>query len=195
MVNPTLWGPATWQFLFSCAWHCKRKDIPALHYLVFVLTPRILPCVKCREHHISNHKRVIRRLGSSYETGHDIFRYLWHLKDEVNRSMGCKSIKIDDLTERFTFHGANVDDISIGDTMTTFAISANELKEEDAFVNMCKILSEILPLPTDSELRRGLSDMQIESILALSLRTARSVRIERGFPTHSIAHYKTFAED
>ena len=100
MVNPTLWGPATWQFLFSCAWHCKRKDIPALHYLVFVLTPRILPCVKCREHHISNHKRVIRRLGSSYETGHDIFRYLWHLKDEVNRSMGCKSIKIDDLTER-----------------------------------------------------------------------------------------------
>ena len=126
MTNPTLWGPALWQALFACAWHCPPQAFDALFDLLMRQVPLLLPCQLCRRHFGERRAQVTRRAGGEPTKPLEAFVWLWHLKDQVNRSLGQRSTSLADVTERHAAFGAPVDDVALGDALE------EERAEEDA---------------------------------------------------------------
>lgn len=194
MVQPALWGPAAWQMLFACTWNCPDHLISDLRRLVEI-TGALLPCLKCRQHFARHVVRVDRRTARPVHP-RDMLFWLWCLKDEVNRELRRPSIRYDDLTQRFIFHGGGViDDVTLGDSLVIFAISATASNSNALFVELCSILANLLPLPDDSELRQHLQRIRASSVVAGAVRAARAARIERGFPELSRNHYVSMIDD
>ena len=126
-----------------------------------------------------------------------MFSWLYYLKDEVNKRGVVPprpSITFHELTERYVFHGAVVDDVELGDVLVLFAIGATVLKKEPLFVELCDLLVSLLPLPHDSELVRHLVCVDERSVVAHTVRAARAARIERGLTPLTAAHYKALVD-
>lgn len=196
MTNPVLWGPATWQALFACAWALKPADSQLFHHMLTTLLPLLIPCDKCRLHFADKKQKVTRRAKGPPDTPERAFRWVWVLKDEVNRSLRVPSITIDDLTQRFILHGPIVDDVALGDTLVLFAIDANLNGNDATFAEFANALATLLPLPSDSQILRVLCEPnEGRSILAWSLRAAKAARIERGLPMRPLSHYRIIADN
>lgn len=192
-MNPTLWGPVTWHVMLACAWTCCKEDVQALLTLVSLM-PRILPCEKCRNNHRAHLPKVLRRAKGEPRTPEQVFRFLWLLKDQVNKSLNQPSTSFEDIMERYAFHGGVVDDVKLGDTLVLFAISCHALDMEDEFLELCRVLSILLPLPHDSELKKALQLLTRRPIVPATVRAARAARVERGLTPLGISHYKTMAD-
>lgn len=193
MTNPHLWGPPLWQCLFACAWH--GADFEALRELLFVQLPLLLPCEKCRHHLVANRPAATRKAGGEPRTSAQAFRWLWFLKDEVNRSLRPRqpSIDLDDLRARYSLHGGVVDDVALGDALVLVALDARRRDLDDDFVRFCTAsLAVLLPLPADAELLLALRAMQ-RPIVANAVRCAKASRVERGLPPLPEAHYRRIA--
>lgn len=196
MTNPALWGPPVWQMLFACAWHCDASHFAELRELLLHQMPLLLPCEKCR-HHFATHKPVVdRRAHGEPRTAEHAFKWLWYLKDTINKSLRPPrpSITMDDLTERHVLHGGVVDDVALGDALVLVAIEARALDRDDLFVSMCRTLSTLLPLPEDSQLRRALA-VAGRPIVPVATRTARAARVERGLPELPASHYRILSDE
>lgn len=195
-MKPALWGPALWQALFACAWHCDAASLPRLRALLLQQVPLLLPCAKCRAHFAAHKPRVDRRAKGEPRSPEHAFRWLWYLKDEVNATLGRRSVPLDDVTERHVFHGGLVDDVALGDALVLVALEAKHLGREAVFADFCASLCALLPLPCDAELTRALCDGPPASrVVTFALRAASAARVERGLRTLSLAHYKAVAED
>lgn len=122
-----------------------------------------------------------------------MFYWLYCLKDEVNKNadLRTRSISFEDLMQRCVFHGAVVDDVLVADTLVVFAVTAKDLGLSPRFVHMCALLSELLPLPQDSQLREHLARIREPFLVADTIKAARAARIERGLPCMTPQHYKT----
>ena len=168
MVNSILWGPATWQMLFACAWHCQTQNFEHLYRLLFYEVASLLPCEKCRDHfeeniHIVNRTISKRVKSMSSSKGHpttpkEMFMWLYFLKDRVNRTLSPPQqslLSLDELTERYVLHGGVVDDVALGDTLVLFAIGARKRNTDELFISMCQTLHHILPIPDDSRAEEG----------------------------------------
>lgn len=192
MVHPSLWGPATWQLLFACAWSCPADRVDALRRVAMELVPTLLPCDRCREHARRNLARATPR---DPRTARDVFRWLHSLKREIARVERTTSLTLDEVTRRWMFTGAYVDDVAVADCLVLFAIAAEDLDGgRDQFCEMCGLLAELLPGPDDSQLRRHLSRIRREAIVIDTTCAARAARIERGLcPRSSTAHYRGVA--
>ena len=189
MYPPTLWGPPLWQALFSCAWHCT--DVAALRTLLLVQIPLLLPCAKCRDHFASKRGLVTRRAKGEPQTGEGFFKWLYYLKDEVNKTLGRRSLTLDEVTERYAFHHGAVDDVALGDALVLVAMGAKDTKRDDLFVECCHTLGALLPLPDDSQLRRALHAMQ-KPVVPNAVRAAKAARVERGLGVLTQTHYRAF---
>ena len=203
-MNPYLWGPALWQALFACAWNANNDQGVLLHRLLAELLPLLIPCEKCRAHFHKKQPIVLKNMAKATkmttpprpDAPERAFRWLWHLKDQVNQTLGTRSISMDDLTQRFLLHGPVVDDVVLGDTLVLIALDAHERKLDDHFVEFCTILGTLLPLPSDSELLRALQAKVFRRpILPSSVRAAKGARIERGLVPHELKHYKYISEE
>jgi hypothetical protein len=194
MTNPALWGPALWQALFACAWRVSRDAQQLLFDLLTRQMPPLLPCEACRAHYVKRQGRVDRRAGGPPDRQERAFRWLWYLKDEVNRANGQASIDFDDLTQRFALHGGAVDDVALGDALVLVAMEARHNDRDALFLEFCAALAALLPLPHDSELRTALLAAH-RPIVPFAVRAARAARVERGLAPFSLAHYRVAADD
>lgn len=193
-MNPYLWGPALWQALFACAWVAKPTAGKTLRRLILELLPLLLPCDKCVAHFLKKHARVTSKVKGEPDTPERAFRWLWNLKNEVNVAAHVRSIGMDDLAQRYLFHGPIVDDVLLGDSLVFVAMGAHESGRDDFFVEFCGILGSLLPLPEDSELLMALRTMK-RPVVAGAVRAAKAARIERGLPEFNHSHYKCMSEE
>lgn len=192
-MQPILWGPSLWQALFSCAWTCKTADVEALRTLLLHVIPMTLPCAKCRQHFVDHLPIVHRRARGEPKTPDHAFRWLWYLKDEVNKTLGRTSVPLSNVTEKHVFHGGIVDDVALGDTLVLVALDTHTLHRDDLFLELCTLLVRLLPLPKDSEMLRHLAHVK-RPIVPSALRVARGARVERGLKPLVLAHYKAMAD-
>ena len=190
MGNPSLWGPAAWEALFACAWACPKRELERLVAMVDA-TLATLPCKKCRRHALRARAEATRRLRGAIDCPQQMFRWLYLLKDEVNKSLGRPSPPMSDVTARYIFHsGVPVNDVALGDALVLFAVEAERDGLEIEFSVLCQSLGDLLPLPADSELRMLVGRVRPSYAVTAALRAARATRIERGFEPLGLAHYK-----
>jgi hypothetical protein len=189
-MRPVLWGPPLWQAMFACAWGCA--DLDALRALLLRQLPQLLPCAECRDHWARHRSRVTRRAGGEPRDRVHAFRWLWYLKDEVNRTLERPSLPLRDLTDRYALHGGTVDDVALGDALVLVALSARRGERDDLFVEACHTLAALLPLPADSQFRLALARARRPAITAAT-EAARAARVERGLREQSLAHYRALA--
>lgn len=192
-MKPALWGPGLWQALFACAWSCPSESESLLRDLVMRLTPALLPCVLCRSHFKEKRPDVTRQIKGEPRTASDVFRWLYYLKHEVNKTKRQKSISLDDFTLRYALHGPVVDDVLLGDALVLVAMDAHTRRLDDKYVQFCTTLATLLPIAHDAELRRALLVCR-KPIKASAVHTAQAARVERGLPTLTEQHYVTISE-
>ena len=194
MTNPVLWGPAIWQAMLASAWHCAPHNVPMLTDMLLRLVPLLLPCAKCRAHFAKHRPIVARRARGEPKTAGHAFRWIWFLKDQVNRTLSQRSISLDDLTERFALQGAVIEDVLLGDALVFMALEARALDRDALFLEFCAALHVLLPLPHDSQLRAVLACAR-RPIVPCALAAARAARVERGVPELGLARYKAVDTD
>ena len=193
-MNPTLWGPAMWRMLFACAWHCDRERFPQLETLVMVQVPLLLPCDKCRRHFLTRRVTVNRRARGVPTTPEHMFRWLYHLKDLINRELHIRSLTLDELTQRYVLHAGRVDDVDLADTLVLVAIDAVAQGQDGVFRDLCHTLGELLPLPSDSQLLVGLRNFEARgSIVRGAMRMCRAARVEHGLAVPVLKHFQALA--
>ena len=119
------------------------------------------------------------------------FRWMWYLKDEVNKTLQGYSLSLPlaSLTERYTLFGNMIDEVKVADVLVLVAISLHERKLDDVYVCFCHTLAILLPVPKDSELLHHLTIAK-PSIVAHASRASKAARIERGLPVHAF-HFRT----
>ena len=198
MTNPSLWGPTFWQMLFVCAWHCDAAHFEDLKQLVLHQMPLLLPCEKCQNHYTKHLPVVRRKAKGEPKTAEQVFKWLWDLKDQVNKSLRppVPSISLDDLTARHLLHGAIVDDVALGDTLVLVALAASEPRvgRDDLFVTFCHTLAELLPLPEGSPVMKSLQSMK-RPIRPATFHLAKCARIQRGLPVLPLRHYSYISDE
>lgn len=192
-MKPALWGPALWQALFACAWACKPEQEAQLRDLVVRLLPALLPCKLCRDHFKDKRHEVSRQAKVEPHSASEVFRWLYYLKHEVNKTKRQKSISLDDFTLRYALHGPVVDDVLLGDALVLVAIDAHTRRLDDKFLELCAVLATLLPIAHDAELRRALL-VSRRPIRAAAVHAAQAARVERGLPTLTENHYATIVD-
>ena len=215
-MRPTVWGPPLWQAMFACAWNCPADDFPILHALLLHQIPKLLPCELCRNHFVSHLPYANRRARGEPQSPQHAFRWLYYLKDEVNRSIAMgmldrarlpsEQIRVIeryltsrlspsflDITERYVLHGGVVDEVALGDVLVLMALTARQLKLDDVFVATCRSLATLLPLPHDSQFRQALARLE-GPVVTSAVDAARRARVERGLRTMTLAHYRNVAQ-
>lgn len=206
-MHSTLWGPGMWQLMFACAWSAKPEDADAVRALLLDQIPYLLPCGTCRENFSKHLAKVNRRAQgapradeyvyaraktSAARSPDHAFRWLWYLKDEVNKLTGHPSLPYAELVDRHVLHGAHLDEVVVADTLVLVALSARKLERDDLFVTFCHTLARLLPVPLDAALRQYLTATE-RPVVNAALRCARHVRIQNGRPPLVMAHYRTVA--
>lgn len=197
-MKPTLWGPPLWQAMFSCAWVCPPCSVDVLRDMLLEQLPLLLPCPKCRDHFAEHLPRVHRRAKGSPQSAEHAFRWLYLLKDEVNKSLQRRSVPLEDVVERHVFHGGVVDDVALGDVLVLMALNAVRLHREEIFVRFCHALATLLPLPDDSQFAQvlsGISQTRARNVVPSAVRAARAARVERGLPAKPLAHYEAIVAE
>jgi len=192
-MEPTLWGPSIWQMLFSCAWMCAPVHFETLRIMVMEQIPLLLPCSQCRQNFGRHLDRINKRARGEPRNSEHMFRWLWYLKDEVNRNLGRTSIPLAHVVDRYVLHGGIIDDVALGDTLVLLSLSARSYNRDDVFIAFCNSLHILLPLPHDSEFIRHIVNVQ-RPIVTTTVRVACAARVERGIKPLVLAHYKAATE-
>lgn len=191
-MQPVIWGPALWQCMFTCAWHCPSSKIAQLTRFVRELVPTLLPCNTCKQHFKANCRKADRHTKGIPSTPEDTFVWLWYLKNNVNMSTKSKSIPLDLLYERYAFHAGTVlDQIAFADALVLVAINAQSHGLTDEFVNLCEVASELLAyaLPSRGHVLVSELKMVTKPVIAGALHVARMVRVAYDRPPLTRTHY------
>ena len=185
-MEPTLWGPGLWHLLFSIAWQCHDKVLPDLLRVILYHVPTLLPCQQCQDHYVRNHLTLRKRHGEP-TTACEAFVWLYHLKDAVNKSLHTPSISLADLRQRYRTFGARLDDVLVADTLLLVAIGNEDQGNDDVFIEFCRALANLLPLPDDSELVWSMQKMR-KPVVSYAFRACKNTRKEHGIPFPSLKH-------
>jgi len=97
-----------------------------------------------------------------------------------------------ELVDRYVLHGAHVDEVELADVLMLIAISARHTDVDDVFIRFCHRLALVLPLQSDSALRRTL-EVVGRPIVNAAHRCARNARLQHGLRPLVIAHYRAVA--
>ena len=195
-MKPVLWGGVAWDMLFACAWYsmqCDDRHVDLLCRLLLVQMPLLLPCERCRAHYLQNRPRVVRRARGEPKTAAHAFRWLYYLKDEVNRKNGVRStVTMGELQERYLLFTGRCDEVKVADVLVLFAIEAEATGEGPLFVEMCAALAQLLPFPDDSQFVRALGRV-CAPVATHAHHACRAARVEHGFATPPLSHFRTLA--
>lgn len=157
------------------------------------LIPQLLPCHDCRLHFRMHRSEVTKRAKGEPRTPEHAFRWLYHLKDEVNKSLTppVVSVPLKELKARYSLHDGHIlNDVEVADLIVLVAIEAKELKREEDFTRFCNVMAGMLPVALDSVLPSLMSCEPRGAITAYAVDMAHSVRKSRGISCRTLKHYK-----
>ena len=194
MVDPTLWGPGMWHLLFATARGASHARVAEVTRLCMVLTPLLIPCDLCREHFAANARNATRKTRGVPKTAEDVFRWLFYLKDGVNRSTRSRSIPLHDLERRYELHGNVVNDVLVADTLVLLALHASSQGDGATLVEFARLLGQDLPLPEDSELKAVLGSFH-EPVLHAAYAASKNARLERGVVAVPLEVFRRMSEE
>lgn len=187
-MQASLWGPTMWHLLFACAWSCPVDAFEELKTLLFEIIPKTLPCVSCRRNYVA-HIGIVHKRAHIPRTPEHAFRWLWYMKDEVNKALKRTSIPMSEFIERYVLHGSLVNEVEVADMLMLVAIVAHAIERDDEYIQMCHIFSRLLPLPPEAALVRCLSVVR-KPIVNAALCTARNTRKQHAQKVLVRAHYQ-----
>lgn len=196
---PYLWGPVTWQTLFTLAYTCAEADYAALRTLVFDLLPHLLPCTGCRTNALAadgrpgiTYRRALKKIGPGRpRTSTRMLAFLHQLKEEVNHETRAPKDFLTParLQNRLAFLAGEIDEVRLADALVLYAISAERRAEEARFVEMLRALYTLLP---EGALRQWLAKPAAYDAVIVALRAAHAVRSVHGRDTFDLSHYESF---
>lgn len=195
-MNPVVWGPVLWRMLFCIAWNSVQDDMALVRELFVVLLPRLLPCHDCRFHMLSHKDDVDRAAGvrkSGPRNPTQAFRWLYHLKDAVNRKTTppVRSISMDDLLSRYRFFDVSAtNEVELADVLVLVAMEAASLGREKDYDRFCAVVAILLP--ASASFKRSLSECGAQDVIEHAARVADTMRQEAGLPTLTLEHYKKY---
>lgn len=194
-MTPTIWGPIMWQMLFAVAWYCKDSQITDLRTILLELLPRLLPCHDCRLNFRMHKSEVTRKARGDPKNAEHAFRWLYHLKDEVNSSFTppVPSVSFKEFRARYALHDGHIlNDVDVADLLVLVAIEAKELKREVDYLEFCTLIAPMLPAHMESELPERLASYgkSNTAITTLAVQTAQAIRQSRGIVQRPLKHYR-----
>lgn len=193
-MKPTLWGPPVWSLLFACAWTCTRDNYAHLFSILFDHLEVLLPCPSCRRHYKRHIPVVHRRLGGTPpQTPEHAFRWLYFMKDEVNRTLRRKSIALNEFVERYALHGGSLDEVAVADAFVLMAIAAHHEQQDDAYVSFCHAVAVLLPVPCGAALSSFLAAVS-RPIIPAAMRIAHHTRDQHSKKILPRSHYDALVD-
>jgi hypothetical protein len=192
-MTPTVWGPVMWRVLFSTAWYCKDSQIDSFRDILLRLIPQLLPCHDCRLHFRMHRSEVTKKAKGEPRNAEHAFRWLYYLKDEVNRSLTppVVSIPLKEFKARYNLHDGHIlNDVDVADLLVLMAIEAKDLRRDIDFTCFCNSMADMLPVPLDSVLPSLMSDEPRNAITTYAVDMAHAVRKMRGLACRPLKHYK-----
>jgi hypothetical protein len=102
-MDPDIWGPHAWFFLYSVALAYPEQPIDKdkkNYYNFYMSLMDVLPCIKCRVHYTENIQKhpLSDDILSSKKL---LFKWLHTIQSEVKASQGKKKYKLTDTYEFF----------------------------------------------------------------------------------------------
>lgn len=192
-MKPILWGSGMWHIVFTAAWHCNADKFPLLLEMIQLHLPTLIPCEKCKKHYLKHCPVVRRRAQGDPRDAIHAFRWLYFLKDEVNKTLAIRSTSLTDLTERYLLYKGRVDEVLIADTLVCIAISAEKTGDDDIFLQFCNHMLHLLPFAYDSELEKGLRVLR-KPVVTHTMRIYVNTRKEHGLPHSTLLFFKKLLE-
>lgn len=156
--------------------------------MILRVIPALLPCKTCLENY-PKHADRIKRIMAPPTTPDEMFKWLWHLKDQVNKSLKQRSMSMDDVRQKFDFHGPVIDEVLLADSLVLMSMASHQAGKEGIFYELCDDLKVLLPLPHDSEFKRFLEQQGSQYKM---FRASRAARVERGLNLLPLKHYQSF---
>lgn len=192
-----MWGPPLWHALFACALHARNdaRKVERLRRLLLEVLPHVIPCRDCRANYARHLPSVDRKCGGPPRDGEHAFVWLWWMKDAVNRTLFRVSLPIEQVRQRYAFHGLAIDEVALGDALVLVAVQMQRMREQRRFVELCAALVALAPFPEDSELVARLRSVRPMGIVADAVAAAAAARVERGVPPLSLADYTARVTD
>ena len=97
MNDPDVWGPGAWVFIHSVALNYPSSPSEAdktSYYEFFKGLGGVLPCMKCRQHYISNFGDggTLQTALSETDDPRAVFKWTVDVHNMVNRSNGKPSL-------------------------------------------------------------------------------------------------------
>lgn len=181
-----------WELLFAVAWHAPDKCMPQLLEILLELIPRLLPCHACRLGFRVHLPVVNKRAHGKPKNPAHAFRWLYYLKDEVNRSFAPPviSISLQQLQARYAIHDGHIlNDVNVADLLVLVAIEAKSLGREEDYRRFCVLISDLLPVTVDSIIPSFLAAVT-ENVTSHALHVANGVRTHRCLPTRTLKHFR-----
>ena len=119
-MNPSVWGPATWDLLFGLSYRCKETHCQDL-CLLYRYMEYVLPCDDCRTSLTEYRKLVTCKLCE--KTPETCVVWLWTVHDLVNQKLGKICVSLDDLTARHTTLYATTSEFAIWDVLSMMTLT------------------------------------------------------------------------
>jgi hypothetical protein len=185
-----------WELLFAISWHAPDDCLPQLLEILLDLVPRLLPCHTCRLGYRVHLPTVNRRAHGKPKNPAHAFRWLYYLKDEVNRSFTPPviSITLQQLYTRYAIHDGHVlNDVEVADLLVLVAIEAKSLGREKDYRRFCVLISDLLPVASDSILP-SLVCAVMENVTTHALHVTNSVRAYRCLPIRTLKHFRDWGD-
>ena len=187
-MDPLLWGPVYWNFLFSSAHTSTDDDTVRLMEMIEMLS-LVLPCEKCREHFPVNLRSAKAAMNKRIATRDDVFSLLWRVKAEVNKSTKRRSVSLEYIRQRYEICGTFVNDLQLAEILMCTALVSSDNGSMAAFSDFCTKVGAFLPQCVLQRHLRASTATQLT--LAKMLVTANSVRTFYGLPPRTVAVYRS----
>ena len=129
---------------------------------------------------------------------------IWRVRAPENASANAlnkwmlsmhRDFKEDPSIAGLALHLVRKDDDEFADVLVLIALDASRPQRscDDLFVRMCHSFAELLPVASDSELKRALKEVKIgRPFLDSAHWLSRASRIERGLDELSMTHFRSF---
>lgn len=119
-MDPNVWGPVTWDVLFTLSLRCASTHFAELSTL-YRLLEHVLPCPSCRRSYIVTRKALVAPTAADPDS---CVRWLWSVHDVVNQKLGKVCITLDALRLKHATLSPIVSDGNILDVLVVFALAA-----------------------------------------------------------------------
>ena len=191
-MYPSVWGPTMWKLLFNIAMRATDDSMEDVRHFLFHVLPYVIPCHECRLHFRLHRAKVNKRAGGEPKSAEHMFRWLYYLKDEVNKNVTKQ--RSPPLQEVYAHHnrhfqfqkGWMTNDVELADMLVLVAIEAHDNDRDDDCIAFVQSIRRFAKLPY--ELDTELAEFR-RPIVPKAMNVAKHVRAAHALPVHTVKQY------